>query len=355
MRAPFLSVTVLLSASGCLQSVEDGASLPFDEWCATREDLFSCDGHVGCGVADPLARCADVHANVLGPVVGCGPALTEAVDAGRVRYDGKAAAKCRERARTTCDATRLAWDCDGTFTGTRALGEACSLNAECGRGLWCDASVGTCPSVCAPVRGDGEAATTSVQCASGWLAGLSDGGTACAAAPGAGDACIGPLCGPGLTCVNGLCVTPVAAGGACDAGPCAFGSVCVAGVCHAWAKRGEACASQFFALDAGAPPCQLGLACRSGVCSDALRSGESCRGEPSRCEGGARCSLSTFVCERLGGPGAACTSLSDCDRLACVDGACSRGVSEGSPCDAAHPCVPGFSCTNGVCAARMCL
>lgn len=355
MRTPLVVVFVLGVASGCLQPVDDGASLPFDEWCATREDFFLCDGQAGCGVADPLADCADVHAAVAGPVVGCEPALTDAVDAGRVRYDGKAAAQCRQRARTTCDTSRRAWDCDGVFTGTKAVGEACALNAECRSGLWCDASVGTCPGVCAPVRGDGEAATASVQCASGWVGELADGGTACAPPPGPGDACIGQLCRPGLSCVDGLCVTPVAAGGACDGGPCVFGAVCVAGACTAWAKRGEACAAQFFPVDAGSPPCQLGLACRSGVCGDALRAGESCREEPNRCEGGARCSLSTFRCERLGGPGAACTSLSECDRLACIDGACSRGEPEGAACDGAHACVPGFVCTNGVCAARVCL
>lgn len=355
MRAPLLAVVVVLSAAGCFHPVEDGASLPFDAWCATREDFFLCDGQAGCGVADPLAHCADVHSGVVGPIATCEPALAQAVDAGRVRYDGTAAAACRQRARTTCDTTRRPWDCDGVFTGTMGQGEPCTMNVECRGGLWCDSSVGTCPGVCAPQRADGAAATSSVQCTSGWLGETPDGGTACAPPPGLGDPCLGELCRPGLACLDGRCVEPVAAGGACDARLCAFGSMCVAGRCTAWAKRGEACAAQFFPVDAGSPPCQLGLACRAGVCGDALRAGESCREEPNRCEGGARCSLSTFLCQRLGAAGAACASVADCDRLACIDGLCRMGEVAGAACDAAHPCVPGLACTDGVCAARVCL
>lgn len=354
MRARVLLV-LGFAVSGCLQPVADGATLTLDEWCVTREDLFLCDGQAGCGVADPLADCADVHANVTGPVVGCDPAIVDAVDAGRVRFDGAAAAQCHARARTTCDTSRFTWDCAGVFSGTRALGQACHLQAECGAGLWCDASTGTCPGVCAARLADGTPATTSVSCASGWLAPLADGGTRCAAPPGPGDACLDGLCRPGLSCAEGTCVEPVPAGGACDAGPCTFGTICVAGACTAWARRGEPCASQFFPVDAGAPPCQLGLACRAGVCGDALRDGESCREEPNRCGGGTRCSLTTYRCARLGLAGAVCTSSADCDRLSCIDGACSRGQPEGAACDGAHPCVPGANCVNGACAARQCL
>ena len=325
--------------------------MPFEQWCATREDAFLCDGQVGCGVADPSAPCADVHATVFGPVSGCAPALLDAVDAGRVLYDGKMAAQCRQQARATCDP----FGCEGALTGTRAVGGGCSIQAECGSGLWCDHR-SSCPGVCAPVLGEGATAAWGVECASGMLVTVPDGGTACGSLPGKGDACgFGP-CRDGLSCVAGRCVEPSPVGGACDAGLCTFGSSCVAGTCTSFAKRGQPCASQFFPLEVGAAACQLGLACRSGRCRDALAEGESCREEPNRCAGGTRCSLPTDVCVRLGAAGAACrSSSSDCDRLTCIDGVCSPGLPAGAACDDAHPCAPGYPCTISVCTAQVCI
>lgn len=343
-------------ATACLTPVsEDSEGVPLATWCATRQADFTCNGQVGCGVAAPDAPCDDVAASVVGRTDdNCTSTFVASVDAGRVRYDGAAAQKCRERARSTCDLTRLSWDCEGAFVGTVAEGGACALTVECQPGLRCERQA-ACMGVCSRLLPDGAAVSSASACASGAAAAGADGGLRCAPVPREGQACLEGVCGLGLSCQSGTCALPPPRGGACDGGQaCVFGTLCVQARCVAWAPRGAACASQFLPVDAGAPPCQLGLACRAGRCGDALRDGEPCREEPNRCAGGARCSQSTQLCTRLGAAGAACSSSAACDHLLCVGGQCGPGGELGQSCAPDRPCRPSLTCSNGVCVEPLC-
>ena len=345
----------LATSLGCLLPVVDAQkNLPLEEWCATRVDDYTCHGSVGCGVADPTASCNDINANIVGFSQGCPLVLLEALDAGRVVYDGVAAERCRQRARSTCDPTVAAWDCAGLLVGTMGVNSACRQTAECLEGLWCDDGA-TCPGACREKRALGESVPDFAACASSATTLLPDGGLACTTPGRAGEPCtVGLRCSPGLACHDERCVTRIALGSPCQpTDPCAAPGVCTKGQCVAWAPRGSACAPQFFAPNLSLPPCRRGLACRAGSCGDALRAGESCREEPNRCGIGTRCSAAD-LCAPLGALGAVCSTSTDCDRLFCVEGRCSTGMTEGSSCAAERRCHPSLACAAGRCSSLQC-
>lgn len=355
VRLPAL--LLCLACTGCFTPTDQlpADTVPLETWCAGRSMDRMCRQQVACRIASPDAGCADIAANArpFSEPDPCSPSLRASLDAGTIRYDGRAAAQCLLGQRTSCDgsgAARLA--CDAVFLGQGSLGTSCTLDTQCAPDLWCDFTAGTCPGACQPRTSVGAVTTNAAACASD-LARPLDGGTfRCLDVPRLGDACeAGLSCAGGLRCEGGRCVASVEDGAACtDSRACRPGSTCVAGRCTPFAARGERCASQFFPVHPDANSCQLGLACRAGVCGEPLREGESCREEPNRCGAGTRCDLASMRCVRVGGVGAPCDSAGACaTELRCLEGTCRVLAKLGEACDVMTPCEPTRACVEGRC------
>ena len=319
---------------------------PVEKYC---EQLAAaeCGPAKACGVAASDASCDDITNNSRADSPVCGAPLLEAVKKGTVRYDGNEAKKCVDALTTQC---RPVGVCDKVFTGTVAVGGACTVSQECESTAWCDRS-STCPGACTTKLGAGAKVPNVEACSTNRVLLASSGDITCLANPREGDACAAtPDCSSGLSCRDGRCAPGPKGGEPCDGATCAIGFRCTAGTCLAWAKRGEACANE--SSTAGAP-CQAGLACRDGVCGDALREGESCDGNSTRCGAGLQCKSST--CTRRGEAGASCRSLFDCDEGLWCDGAnCFAKQGVGGPCMANGACELGLTCTDGTCGVPVC-
>jgi len=293
--AHHLALVLSLVGLGCLQPTTEleGDSMPLAEWCTDSLENITCRPQIACGVADPDAGCAAIVANarLRSAPDPCSPSLLAAVDAGSVRYDGRAAARCRQDALTRCeDPAPGRTDCAAVFVGTGAETTPCSFDAQCAAGLWCSFEGSVCPGVCRPRLVRGEVTTEPVACATETIESLDGGAYRCIDLPLEGQPCAhGPFCAGGLFCdtQTRLCTASLAVGAPClSAQRCVPGASCVNGRCARFAPRGAACAPLFFATDLTLPPCQLGLACRAGLCGDLLQAGESCRAvdsHASRC------------------------------------------------------------------------
>ena len=186
----------------------------------------TCASFVACGLFSDQATCLAVN----------GPTnfvqLTASVAAGKVKYDGHAAAVClAATASRPCSRTDSTYpppaSCGQIFTGTLADHDACIVDGECASGL-CDRSTcgneRCCRGVC---MGAGARAPLGATCG---LVPCQD-GTYCD-----GNAVCSPLRPAGSPCGDAV-------------GSCALGSACVAAVagdtstavCGRYPSEGEAC------------------------------------------------------------------------------------------------------------------
>jgi hypothetical protein len=129
--------------------------------------------------------------------------------------------------------------------GGRTDGSPCVDAVQCAS-RWCDGPPYGC-GVCAEMPGTGAPCDVDRECARGYWC-MPDG--ACGVPAGPGEPCDDvALCGVGLSCAAGACVSTMSAGDACDpeAGVnCDWMTeelVCNSGVCAAiaWAEPGEQC------------------------------------------------------------------------------------------------------------------
>jgi hypothetical protein len=167
-------------------------------------------------------------------------------------------------------------------------------------------------------------------------------------------------CGPGLACVNDVCVTTKSVGAPCGGGdlvPCAQPSFCTAdpadpqstGTCKKPVSGGTCRA------DAECPAIEF---CLQGVCAPRLVRGASCSDAPAGCEAWTTCSQSTGTCLPAGKPGTPCLLLPPADGFPyCMlgtcgaDNMCVANASPGGSCDGTG-CAPGSSCDD---ASLMCV
>ncbi len=326
-----------------------------------------CRSQIACGLADPDAGCATIGANsrLARTIDPCPEALIAALDAGSVRYDGQAAARCLEDQQTLCEVRLEACPGAAVFVGTRAEGASCALDQECSAGLWCSFSGTTCPGTCQKHAALGDVTTEPSACATETVLQLDGGSFRCINRLGAGQPCdpqSGAICSEGLSCEERACVPVAELGAACSATRrCRYGLVCVADRCATFARRGEPC-SRLFASNPSTSPCQLGLACRGGRCGEAFRAGERCAEDPNLCTPDSRCTSDTWVCTPRAAAGAACESDFDClAPLACAassagGGTCQAVAAVGESCDATIRCGPFGQCLNNRCVttARVC-
>jgi hypothetical protein len=236
-------------------------------------------------------------------------------------------------------------------------GNTVALVQQCGdqlAGMSCtDLMQGASAPACLPQGGtisNGEACSSSWQCASGRCSVQSiDSCGTCVPAVPLGQTCaldglLGSDCADNLVCavttVGGttpVCAKSVALGAACaDTAVCPANAYCDAATraCKQLPSIGKTCdPSLIFYCD----PAKAGAFCDSvtSLCEAAsvAKTGEACG----------------WVSDSY----AQCSGLCDTEGDAGV-GTCSPFVSEGQPCTASDVCIPGASCTAGVCTALIC-
>ncbi len=315
--------------------------LPFSQWCSTVEtglQNWMLRSQQACGQSgitqSDLPHLAEgaqgipIDSLQLAQIVSCEPtahlggmtaAFANAIQAGRMTYDGKKAAECRELGRASdggIDAFGgghyLIEPCGSVLTGNVAVGESCQISEECVRDAYCKpGAANACAGVCAQRLAPGTACSPGRDLCAVDLTCKDDGtGTfVCVENAGEGALCqrvVGPHCKSGLVCSgSGRCVTPAAAGGACaDVSECQSGLTCPAGSC--------------------APPVSVGEACGAGLaaCGPCLR----CQ-NASEVEAGTQ---TTCVPAEVG---AACRTSADCPLNAfCSDGTCALKPRNGEAC-----------------------
>ena len=283
-----------------------------------------------------VERCGydDIFGNVLGE--DCRTLLTKQfedadiarmqplVESGEVTYDPTGTRDCIgaiEALACTIDFDQLINACRGSFSGNRAVGDACTEHEGCGESLYC-AQTDECPGRCEFKGAEGADCDDTIGCEIG------------------------------LYCVRGSCTSSASMGENCggDGPPCAEGLYCDGengrpGRCRSYnAERvgsGANCD-----INAG-PLCQTGLSCIVEVegfsavfrCRPRVGEGATCApGLPDHC-----------------GEGLYCAGTDISGVLPDIEGECRPLPGEGQPCGEApafQVCQNGFVCAQNICSAR---
>jgi hypothetical protein len=311
-RAALAFVLLVVGCEGGSVSIDGAADKFRDEYCRYL---------ARCGLVPSESACHDLN---IGITFNVDDSLEAAIEAGKVKYDGEALARCYERIGSfSCDRTDengrqlTSNDCYNAIQGTVGAGGQCALDAECKSR---DCMVPDCPDACCqgtcvgdapppyPVKA-GETCETSSDCENGTYCANS----VCTALKPAGSTCIGNTeCDYGLGCAGTgtmrVCKVLPKVGEACPDGTCRDdGLYCDATMtCKAVGLPGHTCMTQrdcsnYYSCDA-AMQCALGP-----------KIGEAC-GTGNRCsQPGAWCdSAGTMTCREPQADGAACTSNSQC-------------------------------------------
>lgn len=272
-----------------------------------------CGAWVACGQFPDEETCRALTPTDLGE-------LEAGVNAGRIRYDGVAAAACVDMATgggglcIVSEPQGLGTKaCDDTFTGTVAAGGGCFNNDECASRdcdrTGCNDGITCCEGKCRAFM----LVATGGDCSQGERCAA---GNYCESAPNtpiatckalvttAGQPCnVHEACAPGLWC--------------------RFGAVGATPICTPLPGRGQDC-------DVAGLPCNS----RGDVCDGATHKcverravGATCTQIPD-CVAYATCDEASHTCVALSGIGGACTKEEDCLGFGpCVNGACTKRAS----------------------------
>ncbi|HEX2571054.1 MAG TPA: Dickkopf N-terminal cysteine-rich domain-containing protein [Polyangia bacterium] len=319
-RRPPHAALVLFTALGVA-----GCDTPPLYESTSREQFFAqlpalyCAQAVRCGSigsseeASCRSRLAQSDALVSIP----GYSYSEALQAGRLGFDGVAAAKCLayyRAPRCSLDAENI--DnynaCGRLYRPAVRDGGTCKINTEC-RSNICNAfGPPGCPGVCAATAG-----CNRLSCYEDEFCGSSG---ACALRGALGEPCDAQLgldvCQAGLVCQGSTCSVPAKENDSCTAREqCAAGLFCdlTSNTCKPRLAIGDACASQ--------ESCQDGLLCTAttspptaGVCKPTLDFPSACDPDlataPALCPVHAECDTNTRQCVERLAPGASCATES---------------------------------------------
>jgi hypothetical protein len=298
LRTWWLTVLFLAACGGGSGS----KAVPLDDLDEAVAKAF-CDLEIDCGRVTDRAACGnDLYTDDT-------PQLVASVRAGKIRYDGAAAADCLADISTLC--TKPISDdanCDAAFTGLVTVGGACLSDTECASDRCdkasCDATVACCRGVCL------EALPT-----------IAVGGTC----SGTDADCVkGAYCdyvgAPGVSTCK--LIGMKAEGQPCDgARACAGGLYCSdTKVCTRPPKRGEACDPTEFLCNIYQDYCDP----ETLVCTARRAAGEACN-TFSACDADSHCDLDgTKRCVADGAEGEACLGASCRGSLECQNGLCVR-------------------------------
>lgn len=261
-----------------------------------------CDYLVRCGLFSTSESCK----NTFGVLLVDNPSIEAAIDAGKLKYDGEAAADCFD-ALGSASCTRSANHidaCDKIFAGTIADGGTCAFDEEC-VSQSCnvpDCTMACCTGTCVPERpvpAIGQPCT--FECVEGAYCG-SD--STCQATLPKGAACDDQLaCNEGLYCAGsstttaGTCTELPTTGEACTTACAAIGDRCSAGTCKPVGLLGETCASD--------SDCSFFY-----VCDDTMKCAEE--PEDPRMPNGSACTSSTDCQSRYCGNDGLCGDVPLC-------------------------------------------
>lgn len=273
--------------------------------------------------------------------------LPNAVDAGRVKYNGVQAQKCLDEvAAAGCEflSEREPESCKLALQGTVEAGGECELDAECEGDQYCDVA-DACPGTCKALEQAGGLCRGSSDCVSGLK--CNDATGRCVAPPGEGEACKGgePDCSDGYFCLGdaanmpGECVSLEQAFGGkvgddcgTQTGLCATDLVCEItaidpprGTCGEKVGAGDTCPVAFpDACPADEYCAEINLLTLEGTCTSKPKAGEPCGmnlgGAAEICAPYTRCDSGT--CRELAHLGESCTANSTCYSDHCFEGAC---------------------------------
>ena len=318
-----MRLLALLVLAGC------GGGLTIDEYPTAFRDAY-CKYETRCGAFPDIDTCE--HANI-GITVTIDPSSKEAVDKGKVIFDGSLAQDCLVAfGSQTCDTTDedgrsfFVAKCREIMKGTVGDGGTCALDAECKSGV-CNipTSTNTCPQgTCMgnappPLGGAGAACSMSSACAVGFYCDSTN--RVCAELKAAGATCSSSSeCAFGLGCAGmttRTCKTLPKLGEPCPDGVCRdAGNYCNgSSQCAKIGLEGSACAQ-------GTGQCSLYYPCdlSTNKCTKAPSAGEACTG---RCfDANTFCDTTSLMptCVSTKADGAACTANSQCQSDHCDQG-----------------------------------
>lgn len=282
---------------------------------------------VGCVAAVAAADAADFAK------------LAALVAAGKLTFDGQAAAQCLALAAESCSNFELVEGppvCTKVFVGKSTSGAACGYNVECASD-YCYTPT-SCAGTCKKRVLLGASCSDKDMCEAGAVCS----GGVCVAnlLKGAGAACNPLKCKEGLYCANTeKCTSLVKLGGSCDiVGACEPGAQCIdngaGGVCKPMPQNGEACVPD--SLSDVSTQCATGLVCFNdgspvGICAPKVAIGGACVNS-SHCGGwDVHCigPAGQKTCQLLSGKGGPCQTgdLTQGEWGGCLDPyTCGKGV-----------------------------
>jgi hypothetical protein len=280
--------------------------------------------------------------------------LEAAVNAGDVKYDGKAAAACLGQiADRSCDdlLQRTNDTCDQALEGNVAVGGQCDFDFQCQGTAFCKIAA-ACPGECTARQPAGSSCMGDDQCADGLL--CSETTQACIAPVGAGQTCGGasaPPCAPGYLCAGED--ENAGTSGSCKATDTVF-----------TAAVGEACNFKTGTLCTPSAACVIDdLANASGSCMAKAAAGGTCTRAsiPAQCPNDQYCAGAGTdpegTCTALPGDGEPCVDVLGDPRCAaytrCENGTCRSMQTNGGACTTNAVCYSGV-CQGGACRASEC-
>lgn len=283
----------------------DGDSIPIDQLAGRAMDVV-CALEIRCGAVPDRAACDEIVNQRL--------QLEADVKAGKVIYDGRAAATCLNAYSTFgCSASDVALfsasrlqSCEDAVKGTVATGGSCLSDDEC-LSQACDRS----------------ACNGTVECCAGTCAAKIPAGGDCSVAEAR---CADELfCRRSTTDQTAICTARIG-----DGQPCISTDVCVAGrrcnivtgtgagTCGAFPAHGQACPGN--ACDSSTDVCDPA----SKTCVSRIALGGDCSAFGTGCVAYANCDPTTKTCVARKRAGEACAATTDClgGVVACMDGVC---------------------------------
>lgn len=314
MSCPWLLVALacILSA-GCQGRANSNGVLPLADLAEMAEQAV-CSQEVRCGLFADVASCKAASVWKMDPLVA-------SINAGRIQYDGKAAAACIEAlAALGCNLTDPSDDaappvCVSAFRGSVAVGGSCFMDDDC--------VSGNC---------GGKACSLPVDCCAG--------------------ACVAEARVPTIP-AGGSCYPPGGSGNCADGTYCdnaSAGSTCVTGI-----VLGQPC-DPVGVQSAG---CQPPGTCRpsnnstlGGTCMPPPAEGETCDTNAAICNSSLDYCDNTGTCVRKLAVGIPCPDRVGCvDYAVCSSGTCISKKKPGEVCDGEQvdPCMGVLVCSGGIC------
>ncbi len=295
----FIALLFPLTMAAC----GGGASIKIDDLDGKVLDAI-CTQDVACGQFADKASC-------LAALQVSEAQIVADVKAGKIKYDGSAAADCLDA----------------------ISGQSCNLTDQLGAG-----TPQSCLDALKGAVADAGACFTDEECVSA--------------------NCDTSMCTGGMMCCAGTCAaapTKIAIGGDCSAS----GSRCVddafckqngsAATCTAKVANGQPCTG--FSDCVAGSICNLDFTTGMGTCGSLPARGETCMADGFGCNSSEDyCDSTTMKCTAKVAPGGACPAGNECvDYAKCNAMVCAAKAGAGGTCMVTSDCLGDLECQSGTC------